>query len=652
MKQHYTGIRPSDERLTACSFPPGPGPLAGALAARPGLGASLASGFRQVNHPFESLGLIEPLIKAVAEMGYDEPTPVQKQALPSVLEGRDVLAAAQTGTGKTAAFSLPIIQKIASDKAPVAAKQVRALILAPTRELAAQIYENVIAYAKHTGVTAALVFGGVSIKPQTEALAKGVDVLIATPGRLLDHAGQKNVDLSAVRFLVLDEADRMLDMGFIHDIRRVLKLVPENRQSLLFSATFSPDIRKLADSLLTDPVTVEISPNKESALIRQQAYAIAKNRKRELLRDLIVDGEWDQVLVFTRMKHAANRLCQQLVKDGIEAAAIHGNKSQNARTKALADFKAKKVRVLVATDIAARGLDIEQLPHVVNYELPDVPEDYVHRIGRTGRAGTPGHAVSFVAPDDKPLLAAIEKLLKEKIELISPEGYEGPQPEDMAEDDRKAEQARRRQLDRQSAARRAKRAPKAGKAPAPSASAEAVAGTLDQAVAPEAKAPSDRDPTAPRRRGKQVRQQQSDRAAASSARRGKKREAGPAADPDNFGNSIHYRPKNTGGKKRGGERQIARYEPEDPFAPEHQALFLPQSMPGEKPYRAGGYKSGRSGGDANGNTRGRQQNRKGGKPRAARSTDYFEQNFRYSDSTTRSNLPPGLAPRRSRGRNR
>ena len=587
----------------------------------------------QVNHPFKELGLDDALIKAIAEMGYDEPTPVQKLALPPVLKGRDVLAAAQTGTGKTAAYSLPIIQKIAAASDPLKPKQVRALILAPTRELAAQIHENICLYSKNTSVSGSLIFGGVSINPQIAALSHGVDILVATPGRLLDHAGQKTVDLSHVRFLVLDEADRMLDMGFIHDIRKVLKLIPGNRQSLLFSATFSPEIRKLADSLLSDPVSIEISPNKESALIQQQAYAIAKNRKRELLRDLIVDGKWDQVLVFTRMKHAANRLCQQLIRDGIAAAAIHGNKSQNARTKALADFKSKKVRVLVATDIAARGLDIEQLPHVVNYELPDVPEDYVHRIGRTGRAGTPGHAVSLIAPEDRPLLTAIERLLKEKIELIKPEGYEGPQPEDLAEEDKKAERARRSQLDRQSAARKAKRPARAsGKACDDSSTETEGLSVQDRPGV------SDRDPSAPRRRNRSQTQK------SNASTRKKNHENALALDPDNFGNSIHYKPKATRGRRFDS---ITRYEPEDPFAPEHQALFLPQSMPGEKPYRIGGGKAG----DGNRSRAGRPAARRG-RARPARSTDWFEQNSRYSDSMTHSNLPPGIAPRRSRGRNR
>ncbi len=589
----------------------------------------------QVNEAFASLGLIEPLLLAVDEMNYTEPTPVQVKAIPPLLDGRDMLAAAQTGTGKTAAYSLPIIQKIAASGSHPGPKEVTALILAPTRELAAQIHENIVSYSKHLDIRSSLVFGGVNIKPQTQALARGVDILVATPGRLLDHVGQKNVTLGSVRFLVLDEADRMLDMGFIHDIRKIIRLIPEDRQSLLFSATFSPDIRKLADSFLRNPVSVEISPNKESALIRQQAYAIPKKRKRELLRDLIVDGQWSQVLVFTRMKHAANRLCQQLVRDGISAAAIHGNKSQNARTKALADFKAKRVRVLVATDIAARGLDIEQLPHVVNYDLPDVPEDYVHRIGRTGRAGVEGHAVSLVSPEDRPLLAQIEKLLKEKIELITPDGYDGPMADDLAEEERKEEASERK----------ASRKPASGARQQPrrrkTAVAQAAADECEAESRPETSpsdSASDRDTAAPARRATQKKRG----AKRPAARRNQNRRPAPEAiDPDDFGNSINYRPRRSASKgQRNGE--IARYEPKDPFAPEEQALFLPQSMPGERPYEAG--PAGRR------RQNPRRKNQRG--PRAARSTDYFEQNSRYSNSLTRSNLPPGIAPRRNRSRGR
>ena len=323
---------------------------------------------------FNDLGLAPEVLKAIAAMGYSTPTPVQIKAIPELLAGRDVLAAAQTGTGKTAAFALPIITRMLADPQKRAPRRVRALILAPTRELAAQIDENIRGYAKETSLKTALVFGGVNIKPQTEELAHGADFLVATPGRLLDHVGQQNVDLSAVEYFVLDEADRMLDMGFIHDIKKIVRLLPDERQTLMFSATFNDEIRALAQSFLNSPATVEIARNKENALIHQEVFLIAKKRKRELLRDLIAQHDWDQVLVFTRMKHAANRLAEQLNKDGIVAAAIHGNKSQSARTKALAGFKAHQIRVLVATDIAARGLDIEGLPHVVNYELPNVPQ--------------------------------------------------------------------------------------------------------------------------------------------------------------------------------------------------------------------------------------------------------------------------------------
>ena len=368
---------------------------------------------------FESLGLMPELVRAVQDEGYSEPTPVQIQAIPSILQGRDILAAAQTGTGKTAGFALPLLQLLSQSGERPAPKTVRCLVLTPTRELAAQVESAIRTYGKHLKLRTGLVYGGVGMQPQVEALKRGLDVLVATPGRLLDHAQQRTLDLSKVGILVLDEADRMLDMGFIHDIKRVLKLMPAKKQSLLFSATFSDDIRALASGLIHNPVTVEVARrNAPAELVAQSAYMVPKVRKRELLRDLIVDGNWQQVLVFTRMKHGANRLAEQLMKDGLNAAAIHGNKSQNARTKALADFKANKVRVLVGTDIAARGLDIEGLPHVVNYELPNVPEDYVHRIGRTGRAGVPGHAVSLVSPDESDYLRDIERLLKKQIEQL------------------------------------------------------------------------------------------------------------------------------------------------------------------------------------------------------------------------------------------
>jgi len=386
---------------------------------------------------FEELGLSSEVLRAVTEQGYNNPTPIQSKAIPIVLRGGDVMASAQTGTGKTAGFTLPLLQRLSQQEPAPSRKRgaVRALILTPTRELAAQIAESVQMYGKHLDLKSAVVFGGVSINPQISQLRRGVDILIATPGRLLDHAGQGTVDLSTVEILVLDEADRMLDMGFIHDVKRVLKLVPgkEQRQSLLFSATFSSDIKQLAAKILNAPQLVEVAPQNATAdRIDQQVYKLDKVRKRELLSKLITDENWSQILVFTRTKHGANRLAEQLGKDGHSAAAIHGNKSQGARTKALAGFKAGKIKVLVATDIAARGLDIDQLPNVVNFELPNVPEDYVHRIGRTARAGKAGKAVSLVCIDEDKLLAGIERLIGKSIPRVRIEGFE-PDPSIRAE---------------------------------------------------------------------------------------------------------------------------------------------------------------------------------------------------------------------------
>jgi ATP-dependent RNA helicase RhlE len=372
------------------------------------------------------------LVRAVADEGYTAPTPVQAQAIPVILAGRDVLAGAQTGTGKTAGFTLPLLQLLSSqaNASPSPARHpIRALVLTPTRELAAQVEESIRIYGRHLRLKTTLVYGGVGINPQIDALRRGVDILVATPGRLLDHVGQKTVDLRHVEILVLDEADRMLDMGFIRDIRRILALLPARRQNLLFSATFSDEIRALANGLLHDPAMVQVARrNAESELVAQRVYAVPQNDKRALLAHLVASGDWRQVLVFTRTKHGANRLAEQLCRDGIEATAIHGNKSQGARTKALAGFKAGEVRVLVATDLASRGLDIEELPHVVNYELPHVPEDYVHRIGRTGRAGSAGEALSLVSPDEAPLLADIEKLLKRKLERTPAPEFERRAP--------------------------------------------------------------------------------------------------------------------------------------------------------------------------------------------------------------------------------
>ncbi len=381
---------------------------------------------------FDSLGLSAELLRAVAEQGYTQPTPIQLQAIPVVLAGRDLLGAAQTGTGKTAGFALPILQRLSSGAAgqhaashSPARHPVRALIVTPTRELAAQVEESVRTYGKHVRLKSSLVYGGVGMQPQVDALRRGVDILVATPGRLLDHVQQKTVDLRQVEILVLDEADRMLDMGFIHDIQKILALLPVKRQNLLFSATFPDEIRKLAGSFMKDPVTVEVARrNTPIELVAQVAHPVDAGRKRELLAHLVKSNDWKQVLVFVKTKHGANRLAQQLERSGVEADAIHGNKSQNARTKALAQFKEGSMRVLVATDIAARGLDIEALPHVVNFDLPHVSEDYIHRIGRTGRAGTEGEAVSLVSHEDRPLLAAIERLMNRKVEQRVIAGFE------------------------------------------------------------------------------------------------------------------------------------------------------------------------------------------------------------------------------------
>jgi len=374
---------------------------------------------------FSSLGLSAELLRAVADQGYTEPTPVQSRAIPVVLAGRDLQAAAQTGTGKTAGFTLPLLQHL--QKNPVEAgrrKPVRALVLTPTRELAAQVADSVQTYGKYLPFTTAVIFGGVNINPQIDKLRRGVDIVVATPGRLLDHLQQKTLDLSKVEILVLDEADRMLDMGFIRDIRRILALLPHRRQNLLFSATFSDDIRKLAAGLLKNPETIDVAPRNSTVdLISQRVYQVDKGHKRELLSHLIGSGNWQQVLVFTRTKHGANRLSEQLQRDGIVSTAIHGNKTQGARTRALADFKNNRVRVLVATDIAARGLDIDQLPHVVNFELPHVPEDYVHRIGRTGRAGSSGEAVSLVCSEERGLLRDIERLLHKDIPRATADSF-------------------------------------------------------------------------------------------------------------------------------------------------------------------------------------------------------------------------------------
>ncbi len=379
---------------------------------------------------FDELGLAEPLLRAVRDQGYTTPTPIQAKAIPAVLAGGDLLAGAQTGTGKTAGFTLPMLQRLSQDKPLRDARgriAIRALILTPTRELAAQVEESVRTYGKYLKLSSMVMFGGVGMQPQIDRLARGIDILVATPGRLLDHHQQGTLDLSRIQFFVLDEADRMLDMGFIHDVRKVLAIVPKKKQSLLFSATFSDEIKALADRLLDRPALIEVARRNAAAdTVAQKVYPVGRERKKELLAHLIRQGDWHQVLVFTRMKHGANRLAEFLEKEGIGAMAIHGNKSQTARTRALSEFKSGKLPVLVATDIAARGIDIDQLPHVVNYELPNVPEDYVHRIGRTGRAGASGEAVSLVCVDEEIFLRDIEKLIRREIPREVVPGFEPP----------------------------------------------------------------------------------------------------------------------------------------------------------------------------------------------------------------------------------
>jgi len=377
---------------------------------------------------FSDLGLAEDIVRAVTEHGYTTPTPIQAQAIPAILSGGDLLGGAQTGTGKTAGFVLPILHRLSdkSVKGPSSGRPpVRALILTPTRELAAQVEESVRVYGKYSKLNSMAMFGGVSINPQIQRLRSRVDILVATPGRLLDHVGQKTLDLSGVEILVLDEADRMLDMGFIKDIKKILALLPKQRQNLLFSATFSDEIKALADGLLNKPTLIEVARRNATAdTVAQRVYHVDRDKKRQVLSHLIKEHNWHQVLVFTRTKHGANRLVEQLGKDGITALAIHGNKSQGARTRALSEFKSGDLQVLVATDIAARGIDISELPHVVNYELPNIAEDYVHRIGRTGRAGAEGEAISLVCVDEFDYLRGIERLIKRQLPKEVVPGFE------------------------------------------------------------------------------------------------------------------------------------------------------------------------------------------------------------------------------------
>lgn len=393
---------------------------------------------------FRHLGLSSDLLRAVADQSYTDPTPIQQQAIPAILQGQDVFASAQTGTGKTAGFTLPLLQRLSIAHPSKEHRTPRALILTPTRELAAQVSDSVKTYGKYLSLRSAVIYGGIAIGPQIQMLRRGVDILIATPGRLIDHMEQKTLDLSQIEILVLDECDRMLDMGFIHDIRRILTKLPSSRQTLMFSATFSKTIQQLANTLLKSPTLIQVAPrNTASEQVKQVVHLVDRDRKRELLAYMISFHNWKQVLVFTRTKHGASRLAEQLAKDGLRTAAIHGNKSQAARMKALNDFKQGKVRVLVATDVASRGLDIDQLPHVVNFELPNVPEDYVHRIGRTGRAGKEGRAVSLVCKDEYPLLKDIEQLLNQSLAKDVILGYEPSLAESEAQPKPKRSKQRR-----------------------------------------------------------------------------------------------------------------------------------------------------------------------------------------------------------------
>ena len=388
---------------------------------------------------FKDLGLSAELVKAVEEKGYTTPSPIQQKAIPLILQGKDILASAQTGTGKTAGFTLPILQYLTATK-NIKYRPLRALILTPTRELAAQVYDNIKEYSKYVNIKSAVVFGGVNAKPQIATLRSGIDILVATPGRLLDLHNQKAVSFNRIDVLILDEADRMLDMGFVRDINKIISFMPAERQNLLFSATFSDDIKKLAETILRNPVAVETAPQNSTAKkVTHSVFKVDKDKKTEFTIKLIKDNSWKQVLIFTRTKHGANKLCEKLAKSGISAAAIHGNKSQGARTKALQNFKENTIKVLVATDIAARGLDIPLLPHVINFELPNIPEDYIHRIGRTGRAGAAGEAISLVCSEETEYQNEIEKLLNEKLNSTIVEGFE---PTDTAPPKRAATQSK------------------------------------------------------------------------------------------------------------------------------------------------------------------------------------------------------------------
>ena len=547
---------------------------------------------------FASLGLSEALVRAIEAAGYTQPTPVQQRAIPAVLQGRDLMVAAQTGTGKTGGFALPILERLFPAGHPDKSqrhgpRQPRVLVLTPTRELAAQVHDSFKLYARDLKFVSACIFGGVGMNPQVQAMARGVDVLVACPGRLLDLCGQGSVDLSHVEILVLDEADRMLDMGFVHDVKKVLARLPAKRQNLLFSATFSNDITALAGKLLHNPERIEVTPpNTTVERIEQRVFRLAASHKRALLAHLITQGAWEQVLVFTRTKHGANRLAEYLDKHGLSAVAIHGNKSQNARTKALADFKAGQVRILVATDIAARGLDIDQLPHVVNFELPNVDEDYVHRIGRTGRAGRSGEAISLVAPDEEKLLKSIERMTKQKIADGDLMGFDASSVEAEKPEVRERPQANKP---------RNARAPREG-TPA-SGAANHGAGRKDKGKDKGKEKPagarSERQP-----RDSKPRQAQSAQAGVASAPVDRAPDEFRDDEVDNFGNRADYVSPYQGKKDQNRGRR--------PGAPAAATGAAPGAAPAARQGRPSAPRGGAAGGDAAKRTGGGGRNGSGG----------------------------------------
>ncbi|GBL56709.1 putative ATP-dependent RNA helicase [Pseudomonas citronellolis] len=618
---------------------------------------------------FSSLGLSEALARAVEAAGYSQPTPVQERAIPAVLQGRDLMVAAQTGTGKTGGFALPVLERLFPEGHPDrehrhGPRQARVLVLTPTRELAAQVHDSFKVYARDLPLKSACIFGGVGMNPQVQAMSKGVDVLVACPGRLLDLIGQGSVDLSRVEILVLDEADRMLDMGFIHDVKKVLAKLPPKRQNLLFSATFSKDITDLANKLLHNPERIEVTPpNTTVERIEQRVFRIPSVQKRALLAHLVTVGAWEQVLVFTRTKHGANRLAEYLSKHGLPAAAIHGNKSQNARTKALADFKTNDVRILVATDIAARGLDIDQLPHVVNYELPNVEEDYVHRIGRTGRAGRSGEAISLVAPDEEKLLKAIERLTRQQIPAGDTQGFDPevalpevalPEPKEQPQRQPRKDKAKRERKPRDKEPQQAQ----------PAAGAQAEDGA-EQGDKPAGKR---------RRRGGRGKkkgdaqaqgEQQAQQAPRGDAQPKQPRQPKPAAqgqnrdpeeflddDYDNFGNRADYvspfpdKDVQRGQRRRGGQpqgqaSQGQRARGQGQAQGQGQSQGQKQGKPGQKGTGQGG--QGARGKNANGQARGGQGGNAQGKQRAARKRGGKGQPSLMSDAPLREPSEYGAA---------